>query len=192
MRGFGEEWVCWLAGNSGGAGDWFSGWLGNAEVASNVVIAAANLYVARVLYLLSRHRADDLPPPWVVAVFAGLVAFFGASHLALLLDGRAPSALAPVALKVLTAVLWVAIAARLPAVVTRITQSPSITRAATLSGGAPRTETAELALMRQRLRYRVRALEFMARNETWLLGKGNVLHELRAIIDDLEAVKCKN
>ena len=45
--------------------------------------------------------------------------------------------------------------------------------------------------MSQRLRGRARALESMVRNENWLFNKRDALHELRAIIDDLEGVTCK-
>ena len=186
-----EGWIGWLAANPGDAGDWLPGWLGNARTASNVVIAVANLYVARVLYRLYRRGADQLPSPRFVVLFAGLVVLFGVSHLALLLDGRAAAWLVPVALKVLTAVLWVAVAARLPAVAARIATNPSpnpIPQAQALDAGPA---AVELALMSQRLRGRARALESMVRNENWLFNKRDALHELRAIIDDLEGVTCK-
>jgi hypothetical protein len=109
-------WAAWLAGDAGAAGAGPN----SARVVANVVIVVASVYVARLLYRFCRRWPGELLVSRVVAVFAVLVALCGAAHLALLLNGRAALSVVPTVLKVLAAGLWVVVAVKLPALVSRL------------------------------------------------------------------------
>jgi hypothetical protein len=204
--------MSWLRGDPPGWVDWATVWVGNLRIASTLVIVVANLYVARVLYLFVRRRADALPPPRVVVLFAVLVALGGMTHLVLLDDGRSPGWFAPVALKVVAAGMWVAVAVELPMVVAHLLRplprpvprpNPLVKKkkqpAMAVPAPLPPSPTwddlermaADLFRAGQRLRDNARALEDMIRNESWRLDKDDALNELHEIIDDLGAEPCK-
>jgi hypothetical protein len=173
----------WLDAGPGGAG-WVV-WLGNARFAANLVIVVASASVARSLLVLSRGRRSEPPAPRVLVAFAALIALGGVSHL-VLLAGLAPAPVVPTVLKVAAAALWVVAAVRFRPAVTRL-----LNRAAAPAPAGLGHDPDELAVETERLKIKTRVLETLIHNETWLLDRADALRELREILADLEASRCK-
>jgi hypothetical protein len=180
------------------AGGWV-GWLQNAQLAANLVIVAATLSVARVLWGLSatRRRATLPRSPRVLVPFAALIALCGVSHLGLVVAGQTSTPVLPAALKLLAASLWVVTAVRFRATVVRLLTGPLTGPTCRHDGEAPATPCAQdcalhaAAARAERLKVKIRTLEIMILNDTCLLDKTDALRELREILADLEAEPCK-
>lgn len=178
-----------LTGNSVSAGLLRESWLANARLASDVVIVASNVYIARVLYLLYRRRASELPTPRMVMLFATLISLCGASHLVLLLGGERPTWVLPTAMKILSAAFWVAVAVRLPSVVAHMMSPLPVADSGVCSGDV--RAAADLNLKTEPLRIKGLVLDNMIHNEVWLIDKADTLWELQDFLAELEAEKCQ-
>ena len=196
---FGGGWRDWLtaASGGGGEGDGMEVWLNNAAIASAVVIAASNVFLARVLFQVYRRRADHVRAPRALVLFAGILALCGASHLALLRDRPTALRAASVGLRWLAAGLWVTAAIRFPEVLDRVAHPRS--------GGHPHelapslgAATAALGLVESeltRVNQRLRALESLIRSDAApSAGDGDgdpTSHGLREALDEMKAGPCK-
>jgi hypothetical protein len=173
-----------LTGNPVSAGLLRESWLANARLASVVVIVASNVYIARVLYLLYRHRASELPAPRMVMLFATLIALCGVSHLVPLLGGERPTWVLPTAMKVLSAAFWVAVAVRLPSVVAHLMSPLPV-------AGSGVCAVADFNLKTKPLRIKGLVLDDMIHNDAWLRDKADAMRELRDFLAELEAEQCR-
>lgn len=178
------------------SGEWevagWPGWLGVVRLAADLVIVASGLSVARVLWRLLRKHDQKAPAaatapraPRLLVAFAALLSLCGISHLGVVLTGRTPTPVAPAALKGVVAALWVVTAVRFRsfALAPQETQG----RAAPAADGRPQRAPDGPA----RLEAKVRMLEDVFNNETWLLDKADALKELRDVLAELEARECR-
>jgi hypothetical protein len=168
-------------------------WLNHAAIASAVVIALSNVFLARVLFQVY-HRADHVPAPRILVLVAGILALCGVSHLALLLDHATTLRAASVGLRLLAAGLWVAAAIRLPMVLDRLMhprhacQSHDLDPSLSVAAAALGLVESELTLVNQRLR----ALECLIRRDGISVARDDeTSHRLREALEDMEAKPCK-
>lgn len=158
-------------------------WFGNARIAADLVIIASNAYVAWVFFRLYRRKLAHLREARLVSLFAALIALCGASHFVLLFADRPPASLVPTLLKTLAAAFWVVTAVRIPLIAARLAPASAHSELCRSHAGVD--------LERRRLRIKIRGLETMIHNESWVLDKAGALRELHEILADLEAQPCK-
>jgi hypothetical protein len=173
----------WLEIGPDGVG--WSIWVENARLAANLVIVAASLSIARVLFRAC-GRATPVRPPRVLLRFASLAAICGIAHLAVLLSAVDSSPrVVPTLLKVFAAIFWVVTAFHTPTLVAHLATPPGLRPLADSPARALSLRKAE------RLVVTAQMLETMIRGETRPLEKAEVLRELREILADLETETCK-
>ena len=164
-------------------------WFGNARIIADLIIIASNAYVAWVFTRLYRRKLSQLSDARLVALFAVLIALCGASHFVLLFADRPPASLLPTLLKTLAAAFWVVTAVRVPTIISCL--APPSSSAAALGHSDRCRSFAGVDLERRQLRSKIRGLETMIRNESWVVDKADALSELHEILADLEAEPCK-
>jgi hypothetical protein len=176
------------------SGQWevagWTGWLGGVRLAADLVIVASGLSVAGVLWRLLRKQdqkatAPSPRAPRLLVASAALLSLCGISHLGVVLTGRTPTPIAPAALNGVVAALWVVTAVRFRSFVHAPRETKG--RATPAADGRPQCAPDGPA----RLEAKVRMLEDVFNNETWLLDKADALKELRGVLAELEARECR-